>query len=110
MKTTLKDGKKGGHGKKANIAPMPQIEEANGRYEREDWTLFRSVRTISQLSGVPPDLLRRLVAKELADNALDAGGTCKVGTLPDGGFYVEDDGPGISESPSRTGSNRDGGA
>ena len=31
----------------------------NDRYEREDWTLFRSVRTISQLSGVPPESLRR---------------------------------------------------
>jgi hypothetical protein len=26
----------------------------NDRYEREDWTLFRTIRTISQLSGVPP--------------------------------------------------------
>src|SRR5207244_13507960 len=69
------------------------------RYVREDWTLFRSVRTISQLSGVPPELLRRLVAKELADNALDAGGSCRVGELPDGSFYVEDDGPGIQGEP-----------
>lgn len=68
-------------------------------YEREEWTLFRSVRTISQKSGVPPELLRRLVAKELADNALDASGNCRVGDLPDGGFFVEDDGPGISGEP-----------
>jgi hypothetical protein len=69
--------------------------ESSVCYEREDWTLFRSIRTISQGSGVPPELLRRLVAKELTDNALDAGGTCRVGELLDVGFFVEDDGPGI---------------
>jgi hypothetical protein len=68
-------------------------------YEYADYTLFRSVRTISQLSGVPPELLRRLLAKELADNALDISGTCRVGPLPDGGFYVEDDGPGFRGGP-----------
>jgi hypothetical protein len=72
---------------------------ANDHYEREDWTLFRSVRSISQLSGVPPELLRRLVAKELTDNALDASGACDVGMLPEGGFYIEDEGPGISGEP-----------
>ncbi len=71
----------------------------NGQYVREDWTLFRSVRTISQLSGVPPGLLRRLVAKELTDNALDASGACRVGKLRNDGFYVEDDGPGIGGEP-----------
>jgi hypothetical protein len=40
--------------------------------------------------------LRRLVLKELADNALDAGATVVVGNLEDGGYFVEDDGPGIS--------------
>src|SRR5258708_39143114 len=81
-------------------APRQGESSASGeRYEREDWTLFRSVRTISQLSGVPPRRLRRLIAKELADNALDTGGTCRVGDLPDGGFFVEDDGPGIPGSP-----------
>ena len=43
---------------------------ANDKYVRGDWTLFRSVSTISQLSGVPPESLRRLVVKELADNSL----------------------------------------
>jgi hypothetical protein len=40
-----------------------------------------------------------LVAKELADNALDACGNCRVGDLEDGGFFVEDDGPGIDGTP-----------
>jgi hypothetical protein len=73
--------------------------KADERYVREDWTLFRSVRTISQVAGVPPERLRRLVAKELADNALDACGICRVGELPGGGFYVEDDGPGVGGEP-----------
>jgi hypothetical protein len=72
---------------------------ANDWYECDDWTLFRTIRSISQHSGVPPELLRRLLAKELADNALDAGGTCRVGELEGDGFFVEDDGPGIGGGP-----------
>jgi hypothetical protein len=78
---------------------QPISPDAEIIYERDDWTLFRSLRTISQQSGVPPEMLRRLVAKELADNALDSGGFCTVGELADGGFYVEDDGPGIRRKP-----------
>jgi hypothetical protein len=76
-----------------------RTEASNDRFEREDWTQFRSLRTLSQISGVPPDHLRRLIAKELADNALDTGCNCRVGELPDGGFFVEDDGPGIAGDP-----------
>jgi hypothetical protein len=42
--------------------------------ERPDWALFRTVEGLSQRGGVAPSVLRRLVLKELADNALDAGG------------------------------------
>jgi Histidine kinase-, DNA gyrase B-, and HSP90-like ATPase len=69
-------------------------------FEREDWTLFRSISTLSQKAGVPVHLLPKLVLKELADNALDAGGTVRVGELGDGGWYVEDDGPGIPGDPA----------
>src|SRR5262245_49334869 len=75
------------------------IAVANDLFEREDWTLFRSISTISQLAGVPVEDLRKLVAKELADNALDTGAPCRIGELEDGGFYVEDDGPGIAGNP-----------
>ena len=68
-------------------------------YTREDWTLFRSIRTIAQLSGVPPERLRRLLIKELADNGLDAGGNVRVGELADGSYFIEDDGPGIPATP-----------
>lgn len=69
-------------------------------FEREDWTLFRSLSTLSQKAGVPVHLLPQLVLKELADNALDAGATVSVGQLPHGGCYVEDDGPGIAGTPA----------
>ena len=58
---------------------------------------------VSQKAGVPVQLLPKLVLKELADNALDAGGTVRVGQLQDGGWYVEDDGPGIAGDPGRSG-------
>jgi hypothetical protein len=81
-------------------SPVPEtgeIQNGPGLFEREDWTLFRSLTTLPQKAGVPLHWLPRLVAKELADNALDAGGACRVGLLDGGanGFYVEDDAPGI---------------
>ena len=43
-------------------------------------------------------MLRRLVLKELADNALDEGAV-KVGSAAGGGYFVEDDGPGFDGTP-----------
>jgi hypothetical protein len=71
--------------------------------EREDWALFRSVEGLCQKAGVRPLLLRRLVLKELADNALDTGAHIRFGLLdPEKNldlFFVEDDGPGLDGSP-----------
>ncbi|MFI5458038.1 MAG: hypothetical protein ACHRXM_21585 [Isosphaerales bacterium] len=64
-------------------------------YEREDWTLFRNLETLSQKAGVPLKKLPAVVAKELTDNALDAGAKCEVGLLEGNGFWVEDNGEGI---------------
>ena len=64
-------------------------------FTREDWTLFRTLQTLAQKAGVATRAVPALVAKELADNALDASGGCRVGLLPDNGFFVEDDGDGI---------------
>jgi hypothetical protein len=75
--------------------PAPQIL----KFEREDWTSFRTVEGLQQKAGVPKNKLTRLVLKELADNGLDAGANVKVGELPKGGYFVEDDGPGIDGSP-----------
>jgi len=69
--------------------------ESPPMFQREDWTLFRSLETLGQKAGVTVEALPKLVAKELADNACDAAGTCRVFPLPDGGLRVEDDGGGI---------------
>jgi hypothetical protein len=64
-------------------------------FHRQDWTLFRNLQTIGQKAGVRPEKIPRLVAKELVDNALDAGGSCRFKSLEDGRFHVKDDGPGL---------------
>lgn len=65
---------------------------------REDWSLFRTLGTLGQKAGVAVDVIPRLVAKELADNALDVAGTCEVGFREDNGFFVTDRGTGIPGS------------
>ena len=67
-------------------------------FTREDWTLFRTLSTLSQKAGVSQYVLPGLVAKEVVDNALDAGAACQVGLLEGNGFWVEDDGEGIAGS------------
>lgn len=68
-------------------------------FQKEDWTLFRSIPGLCQRAGVPDHRLRGLVVKELVDNALDAAENCFVDELDGGGFYVEDTGPGIPGEP-----------
>jgi hypothetical protein len=70
-------------------------QNAASYFEREDWTLFRTLSTLSQKAGVPVALLPRLVCKELTDNGLDEASTCEVGLLDGDGFFIEDDGDGI---------------
>jgi hypothetical protein len=71
-------------------------------YHRPDWTMFRSVANIAMAAGVSVERLTMLAAKELTDNALDAGASRPdVGLLPGGGFFVQDDGPGIQTSPEK---------
>src|SRR5258708_12702156 len=69
-------------------------------FQREDWSLFRTIDGLQQRAGVSKDLLPRLVLKELADNGLDNGAKVIVRPLPDqGGYVVEDDGTGIDGAP-----------
>jgi hypothetical protein len=70
-------------------------------FERADWTLFRTVEGLQQKAGVPTRLLRRLVLKELGDNALDGGGRLGYGLVEADRdtFFVEDDGPGLDGTP-----------
>jgi len=68
------------------------------KFERPDWAVFRTVEGLQQKAGVPASQLRRLVLKELADNALDTETLVTVGEIElDGrnGYFIDDCGPGL---------------
>src|SRR6478672_8517068 len=85
--------------RRSNLSPEQNFE--NLKFERADWTLFRTVEGLQQKAGVPAKRLRRLVLKEIGDNALDAGAAVRFGQLRNSldRFYVEDDGPGLDGAP-----------
>ena len=64
-------------------------------FDRADWSLFTNPRTLLQKAGCQPQDLRRLVLRELVDNALDAGANAIVENLGKDWYAVSDDGPGI---------------
>lgn len=68
-------------------------------FEREDWTLFRTLDGLGQKAGVPTSQLAAVVAKELADNALDAAGMCNATLIKRDsagtGMLIWDQGSGI---------------
>jgi hypothetical protein len=71
-------------------------------FQREDWTIFRNLSTITHKAGVPLKHLRRLVVKELVDNALDAnpGQQCQIEEKADLDLVsVTDFGSGIPGTP-----------
>jgi hypothetical protein len=75
-------------------------DRPNLKFEREDWSLFRTVEGLQQKAGVAKDKLVQLVLKELTDNALDDGADVSYGALSKaGGYFVEDDGHGIDGTP-----------
>ena len=63
-------------------------------YETEDWRLFTDLATLPQKAGCQPEDLRKVVLKELVDNALDAGAAVSLDHA-DGAWIVTDDGPGL---------------
>jgi hypothetical protein len=77
---------------------FPENDPTLKMAERADWTLFRTVEGLQQKAGVPAVRLRRLVLKELGDNALDTGTRLDAGLI--GGnpnaYYVEDNGSGLA--------------
>ena len=81
-------------------ADFPDDDAEPAYFTRPDWTQFRDLSRISAMAGVRREDLPRVVAKELADNALDAGGNVRTGFLKaepgEVTFFVEDDGPGFS--------------
>jgi hypothetical protein len=87
--------KRGTTATSASADPNPPILKM---FEREDWTLFRTIEELQQKSGVRAALLRRLVLKELGDNELDAGGI-KFGSIDDSTYFIEDDGSGLDGAP-----------
>ncbi len=71
-------------------------------FEREDWTLLRTIEGLQQKAGVSVLRLRRLVLKELADNALDAGTKVKLGWVDgEDRLFVQDSGPGLDGTPEQ---------
>jgi hypothetical protein len=76
--------------------PAPQ----NLKFERADWSLFRTVEGLQQKAGVEKGKMRRLVLKELTDNGLDENAKVRIGELrKDGEYFIEDDGRGIDGTP-----------
>ena len=63
----------------------------------EDWERFRTIDGLSSKAGVPREKLAALVAKELMDNALDAGADeqCRIEQAGNDGFTIWDNGPGF---------------
>ena len=68
-------------------------------FKLKDWTAFRTLEGLQRRGGVSVDKLARLVMKEITDNGLDTNAKVKIGELPKGGYFVEDDGPGIDGTP-----------
>jgi hypothetical protein len=68
------------------------IAPGNLKFQREDWSLFRTVEGLQQRAGVSLEDLAPLVMKELTDNGLDTDTEVSVGKLPNGGYFVEDQG------------------
>jgi hypothetical protein len=85
------------------LASLPATTNSpNLKFEREDWTSFRTVEGLMQKAGVPKELLSRLVLKEITDNALDTGAKVEVGELSKRrGYFVEDTGNGIDGTPQQ---------
>jgi C4-dicarboxylate-specific signal transduction histidine kinase len=83
----------------ADLASLPASQ--NLKFERADWTSFRTVEGLQQKAGVAKNRLRQLVLKELTDNSLDTGAKVRTGHLGDNGCIIEDDGPGIDGTPEQ---------
>jgi hypothetical protein len=74
--------------------PSNDVHAAQDFFEREDWTVFRTINGLQQNAGVSRGKLPMLVMKELTDNALDAGAKVNVNKL-NGSHIIEDNGKGI---------------
>jgi hypothetical protein len=65
-------------------------------YQTDDWQLFCDWARLPQKAGCQPHDLRKVVLKELVDNALDVGANVSLDrSSDDWAWVVSDDGPGI---------------
>jgi hypothetical protein len=84
--------------KKPDVPTASPGKRENLKFERKDWSLFRTVEGLQQKAGVSKGMLRRLVLKELADNALDESGRVDIDERDDL-YAIEDRGRGIDGTP-----------
>ena len=68
----------------SNASQILKFAAADLTFQREDWTSFRTIEGLRQKAGVAEAKLRRLVLKELTDNALDAGAEVQIGRVAEG--------------------------
>lgn len=75
------------------------------QFESQDWSDYADLSKLPRRSGVPTDLLRRLVLKELVDNALDEcdrverPGKVTVSSDGQNTYTVTDEGEGLNGTP-----------
>ena len=80
-----------------------QFDSSDAEFTRKDWLVY--ISNLPQRAGVVRELIRRLVLKELVDNALDemdrAGRPGEVTITQDGehAYTVTDQGRGFGDSP-----------
>jgi hypothetical protein len=65
-------------------------------FSRDDWQLFLDPATLPQKAGCQPEMLRRIILRELVDNGLDAGANVTLEGNGENAWIVADDGPGIA--------------
>ena len=66
-------------------------------YQRDDWQLFLDPATLGQKAGCHDEHIRRIILKELVDNALDCCGAATI-ALEGGTWVITDSGPGLSRN------------
>jgi hypothetical protein len=78
---------------RAKLAAAREIE-----FVRADWALFLHPDRLPQKAGCPKAVLRAMILKELADNALDVGANIVVDQLDPDTWVVTDDGLGLDRA------------
>jgi hypothetical protein len=93
---TVTSGRKPGKSaaERKRLQRLRERETAPIFYSTPDWRVFTSWQTLQQKAGCQPDKLRKIIIKELVDNALDAGANVSL-EFVDGTWMITDDGAGL---------------